>query len=345
MADDFRDFLSWIRQIGKRPDLVQGGGGNFSFKIDDRRMAIKASGFRFSEADEEKGLSFVDYPGISEFFGNREKSAIIEEQNFDLINSRILLGANGEKIRPSMEVGFHVFLGRYVVHTHSVYANIAACSEGGRELAEKIFADWEKPVMWLPYAQPGWALAMALKEAAENYKKRFGFLPETILLENHGLILAGDDWRHLADLQDKTIFSLRNFFPMIGDFPEIKIKERDSADVFLSQTGYLRDFLKNNSDIMKNFADHIIFPDQAVFCQDFGKRILFDPEESVFVYRAGEKESLAIEETLVAWAFILASIRATGRQWRPLTADSIDSLIGMESEKYRRNLMFFRKDE
>ena len=44
-------------------------------------------------------------------------------------------------LRPSVEVGFHAILKKYVIHTHSVYANIITCSMEGEALAEKLFKD------------------------------------------------------------------------------------------------------------------------------------------------------------------------------------------------------------
>jgi len=53
------------------------------------------------------------------------------------LNSITLLQGMEEK-RPSVEVGFHSFLSRCVIHTHSVYANLLCCSEEGRGIADEI---------------------------------------------------------------------------------------------------------------------------------------------------------------------------------------------------------------
>ena len=43
-------------------------------------------------------------------------------------------------LRPSVEAGFHSILKTFVVHTHSVYANLAACSTACRPIAAQAFA-------------------------------------------------------------------------------------------------------------------------------------------------------------------------------------------------------------
>lgn len=333
MNQEFLEFLRWIRQIGSRADLVQGGGGNFSFKIDGRLMAIKASGSRFSEASEKKGLAFIDYPTVSDFLEERMSASEAESVNF--IASRVLADASGQKRRPSMEIGFHVFLPRYVVHVHSVYANILACAENGEAEAEKFLAKLPKPILWLPYYQPGWILAGALKKAVDDFSGRHGFLPEVIFLQNHGLILTGDNWRWLADLNGRIENILKEKLP--ETFPAVKIGE--SNGFFAGDTSYLANFLEVNREILENFENNIIFPDQAVFCQDFGKKIIFDNAKSQFVYKTGFFEALAIEETLTAWAFILSNIREVGGRWLSLPPAAVNSLVGMESEKYRKRLM------
>lgn len=343
--DDFRHFLSWIRQIGGRPDLIQGSGGNFSCKTDERRMAIKASGYRFGEIDEERGLAWADYPTILGLLEDEKNAGLREEESVNLIMNGVRPAASGEKIRPSMEIGFHVFLDRFVIHTHSVYANILTCGQDGQDLFRKIFGGWSEPMLWLPYAQPGWALALSLRKAVLDFKKRFGFLPAAIFLENHGLIVNGADWRQLADLHERIEKALRKYFRLTASFPTVAVEAAaDSEDIFFSATSYLQDFLQDNAVILENFSDHIIFPDQAVFCQDFGKKILFEKSRNRFFYnKISRREAVAIEETLTAWAFILTNIRAGGRNWQSLAPAAVAALTGMESEKYRRSLMADKK--
>ncbi len=56
--------------------------------------------------------------------------------------------------RPSVEAGFHSILKTFVVHTHSVYANLAACSTACRPIAAQAFAGANYTWGWVPTPIP-----------------------------------------------------------------------------------------------------------------------------------------------------------------------------------------------
>ena len=43
--------------------------------------------------------------------------------------------------RPSIETGFHSYLGKFVIHTHSVFTNILNCSVEGKDQIKKLFPE------------------------------------------------------------------------------------------------------------------------------------------------------------------------------------------------------------
>ena len=53
--------MSISKDVGKNPVFVHGGGGNTSAKLDDRYMAVKASGYRLDQVTEWDGYVIVDY--------------------------------------------------------------------------------------------------------------------------------------------------------------------------------------------------------------------------------------------------------------------------------------------
>ena len=52
--------------VGNSPDLIQGGGGNTSVKLDDKLMAVKASGYRLNQITENEGFVVVNYNDIKD---------------------------------------------------------------------------------------------------------------------------------------------------------------------------------------------------------------------------------------------------------------------------------------
>ena len=53
---------------GRRKDYVQGGGGNTSAKLDDRWMAVKASGYRLDQVAVDDAYAVIDYQALRTFF-------------------------------------------------------------------------------------------------------------------------------------------------------------------------------------------------------------------------------------------------------------------------------------
>ncbi len=229
--------LSMIAADFSAPDAVQGSGGNLSVKTGAGTMIIKASGMRFSELSPQKGFVEINYPMLAERYG---KLAEPDRESGEKKEAEFLLSCRlaGGDFRPSMEAGFHAFLGKYVLHTHSVYANVLTCSAGGEELSANICSKLGFSSAFLGYFHPGAELAIAV---AELVRERG--IPEIIFLKNHGVIVSADSAERLADLHKKLDL-------------EIKVQ--------LGLSRYVPDVVGAGTHNF-NFGKDIIFPDQAVF--------------------------------------------------------------------------------
>ena len=97
------------------------------------------------------------------------------------------------QLRPSVEAGFHSILKTYVLHTHSVFANMAACTIGGREVAEEAFRYAPYTWGWVDYQDPGAKLAFAIREELDRVERATGRVPAVIIMQNHGIIVHDDD--------------------------------------------------------------------------------------------------------------------------------------------------------
>ena len=166
--------------------FAQGQGGNISVKLDARRMAIKASGVRLSEVNAKSGFSLVDWKCISEVYSGKKAT----EKDADAAISASIIG--GER-RPSMEAGFHSFLGTYVVHLHPVHINAIACLKQGKQALREAYG---KKFIWCPYAQPGHRLALAVKKAVGGRKEC------VVMLQNHGIIVSASSAKRCISLAD-----------------------------------------------------------------------------------------------------------------------------------------------
>jgi rhamnose utilization protein RhaD (predicted bifunctional aldolase and dehydrogenase) len=121
---------------------IQGGGGNTSVKLDEHRMAVKASGCKLSVMGETEGYVVVDYKLIKDYFNDANPdNAQFEIESAQVLKDAIVTIEGLKELRPSVEAGFHSVLKKYVIHTHSVYANILCCSAEGKGIAKKLFVD------------------------------------------------------------------------------------------------------------------------------------------------------------------------------------------------------------
>jgi rhamnose utilization protein RhaD (predicted bifunctional aldolase and dehydrogenase)/NAD(P)-dependent dehydrogenase (short-subunit alcohol dehydrogenase family) len=193
------------RFYGSDPEFVLAGGGNTSVKVGDR-LFVKGSGYAlatippegFVEMDRIK-LEALLNSGLSEGRTEREaefKAATLEARIYPEKNQR-----------PSVEALLHHLMpGQFVVHTHSTLVNMITCCADGPRLSREMAAD----VVWIPEIDPGYLLSRKLRESIEEYKKRTGkSCPRAILMQNHGLVIAGDSPDEIRGHTDWLVDTLR----------------------------------------------------------------------------------------------------------------------------------------
>ena len=153
-----KSFLLTCRGLSFEYELIQGAGGNISYKFDDK-IIVTASGFGMSDVSMLNGYSVC----------NLDCKPINKLQK-----------------RPSMEVKMHTLLeNKIILHTHPIYLNTILCSLNSETIISNILDDYT----YVPYTTPGEDLAIALQNMKCNSK--------TVILENHGLICCGDSFEEV----------------------------------------------------------------------------------------------------------------------------------------------------
>lgn len=321
---------------GESPDYVQGGGGNTSVKFDDTIMAIKASGYTLGEVTQDTGYVTVDYKKIRKYYNNVDPNAQkdFEKDTLELNLDSIVLLDGMENKRPSVEVGFHSFLQRCVIHTHSVYANILCCTVEGREIALEIFKDSGISYIFVPYVDPGFHLTLTIKDAVEAYQKENGCRPDAIFMENHGVIVSNDDAEKAIKIHDDLNQKIIKYFNLI-EYPKPYIKK--TQDGFESNTSYFKAFAQKHGG-EDYFKTLLLYPDQLVY---IGKKLgdIIQFEKGGIRYQTTEKEAGVIEETLLGVAFVVGEIKKAGLTLKQMNEKDADFINNWESEKYRSKLI------
>jgi rhamnose utilization protein RhaD (predicted bifunctional aldolase and dehydrogenase) len=324
---------------GARRDYVQGGGGNTSVKFDERWMAIKASGYTLAEITEDKGYVTVDYPRIKRYYEavDADIPRDYEKESLSVNLDSVALLPGMEYKRPSVEVGFHSFLQKCVIHTHSVYANILCCADEGRAVAEEIFADSGIHYLFIPYIDPGFRLTLAIRDAVDAYQSQHGVMPGAIFLENHGVIAGSDDMDDAIHIHETVNTLIKESFGL-GEYPQPDIIS--SGDGYTSDTEYLRAFVRSHDARKDYFSALKLYPDQLVYITPRLDGVIeIDASSGAVSYRTSEKEARTIEETLVSVAYVIGEIGKAGLTLRQMGERDADFIRNWESEKYRSKLV------
>lgn len=191
-------FIRISKYAGMRVDLVQGGGGNTSVKLDDTTMRIKASGFLLSEMSETTGYTDVAYRPIVEYL-NDAKSQFTKE------TAERVLAQSYTGLRPSIETFLHSVTKKYTLHTHALGAIILAAQKNGKAILKQLFPE----AAIVEYATPGVELAQAYMTELRKYET----VPKIIFLLNHGLIISSDDPGEVIQLNEAVLQRIEEHVP------------------------------------------------------------------------------------------------------------------------------------
>jgi rhamnose utilization protein RhaD (predicted bifunctional aldolase and dehydrogenase) len=181
-------------KFSQRTDHIQGAGGNISVKS-GTEMWIKASGYNFSEIESKRGFVRIQYESIADFFTNTNESRETGEEK-SLINISKSQLCNTD-YKPSIETGFHALLGKVVLHTHSVYANLINCMEFSEKYVIQFEKNCDYRVGWLPYSSPGFQLSKSIADFISS-----GSQADVFMLQNHGIIVHGNSVEDVLNIMN-----------------------------------------------------------------------------------------------------------------------------------------------
>lgn len=179
---------------GERLRMAILGEGNTSVRIDEETFAVKASG---------SNLASLTSADVTHCAFNRLLPLLDKSSATDVEVDQALLAARLDPAakKPSIEALFHAYLltlpgVRCVGHVHAIAVNQILCSPRAREFAERRACPDEIVMcgvesVFVPYAEPGLGLSLAIRREVVAFVKRTGRDPKIILLQNHGIIAVG----------------------------------------------------------------------------------------------------------------------------------------------------------
>lgn len=324
-----RQFCS---KIGKDPLLVQGAGGNVSWKDNDT-LWIKASGTWLADADDKDIFLPVKLNHLTNALKN---------QNYTVVPRT----SGNTPLKPSIETLLHALMPhRIVVHLHAIEI-LAHLVRKGFDLSNYPDLDKTLNACTVEYCKPGAELA----EAVANQLNRASNT-QVIFLKNHGVIIGGDSTDDISELLEylsKFFFSLA--IPPIYRRPETTITSKNGvefrpiAEIRLHELALNPELIKHLETSWALYPDHIVFlgPHPCIYESiEHAKENLGRHEhqaEFIFIKNLGIFASAAISAAKTAQleCYYNVIIRQTcNSELTTLTNDQISELIDWDAEKYR----------
>ena len=232
-------------EIGNNMNLVQGPGGNISYKKNDS-LYIKASGTKMSE---------VRFKNIFVKVNINEIISEIENKSYDPIKNNC---KDDQFLKPSIETSLHALMPHpYVIHVHCVNTLSWVVQKNYQDKIANALGN----INWItvPYVKPGIDLARAIKDRLNESHA------DVILLTNHGLI-AG------ADSPEKASRIIKKISHKLSSLEEEKIPINITRlNQFLINKNYqLPKYEYVHQLAYSDFYSQIVskgnlFPDQVVF--------------------------------------------------------------------------------
>jgi rhamnose utilization protein RhaD (predicted bifunctional aldolase and dehydrogenase) len=117
--------------------------------------------------------------------------------------------------RPSVEANLHALLDKCIIHLHPLVVGAYVNSKNGHREITKLFKSEKYPPLWIPYAAPGYPLAIKTFKLIIAYEKRYCRKPAIIFLAKHGLFVTAKNAADTMHLLYKVLNRCKNNLPRL----------------------------------------------------------------------------------------------------------------------------------
>ncbi len=222
-------------------EYVLGGGGNTSVK-DAETLWVKPSGVTLIDLRPEDFVA-LDRAQVRRLF---EAAAVEDAVKREVVAKETLLAARrpeGSSGRPSVEAPLHhIFPQRFVVHTHPALVNGLTCAQRGAEACARLFPD----ILWMPYCDPGYTLSREAERAIDEYTRRHGCPPSVLMIQNHGIFVAGDSPDDIRTDYRRLMETLRGEYRAAGLECDLPTTPPPNGETDRRMRGILREVLSKD---------------------------------------------------------------------------------------------------
>ena len=318
-----KEISIFCSDIGRNNLLVQGAGGNVSWKNKDI-LNVKASGTWLSDAFDQDIFVSVDLKKI--------KKALLEGHfNFKLE------ALNQDLKKPSIETILHALMPHaLVVHLHMV--EILAHTLKKNFNFYEFLHDFNFSYKVINYIQPGPSLAKAIFLSLQEQQ-----YPDILFLKNHGVVIGGSD---INDIKKKITALENQFKTTINDISN-KLPNHSEAseynlidDIESQQIVFNEHLLSRLKSSWALYPDHIVFLGAKPYI--YNSWNLFnetsDSPELIFIKNCGiyAKKDFNKTKAIQLRCYFDIIIRVNEADSLDTLDDGeISNLLNWDSEKYR----------
>lgn len=323
---------TFCASIGDNPLLVQGSGGNVSWK-DENTLWVKASGMWLAHAEVKSIFVPVDLIAL-------EKA--ISLGNF-LESPRIKIDS---PLRPSIETILHALLPHpIVVHIHAIevlsFLVLRYPNSAFNQLQERM----NEPLVLIPYRQPGAELASTIVSILQGKRSI-----RCLLLQNHGVVLGASSISEIYNLINSLRLACQEIIGRIS-FPIYNTQSIKQLTGYLLPEDPEINTLSLNPEWYKRLKnDWVLFPDHAVFLgskafffsnneefYDFlnknpAPQLVFIKNEGVYYHPSFTKT----QKIQLRCYLDLLQHTNPNSELNPLGAKEISNLLNWDAEKFRQ---------
>ena len=339
MTSNHQDIKKLCAILGKDRLLVQGAGGNISWKEDDV-LWVKGSGTWLANADKEDIFVPVNLTGTI---------ASLSQANFD--SKPHVIGE--QKLRPSIETFLHALMPqKIVVHLHAIDVLAHLVSRDSEASIQRLFREAKQSAInasFVEYQKPGQDLAWAIDRALKHQPNT-----NVVLLKNHGIVIGCNSTQEIQQLLQiiTDICKYNNVpqkVPSLEKLPEVA---NEIAERYVTFPDISVQALALDPSLFKRLqADWVLFPDHAIFLgpkafsytswADFLASDLGVIPELIFIENVGVfvKPDFSLAKTAqLRCYFDVISRVAPEADLEPLDDEAIYVLLNWDAEKHRQQM-------
>lgn len=272
----------YCARIGADPLLVQGAGGNVSWKEGDT-LWIKASGKWLAESTTKDIFVPVDLAHLQQAIAKKDFSATPKV-------------VGDSKLRPSIETFLHALMPQHVVvHLHAIEI-----------LAHLVHENFQADFQSLLDASISWVVVEYYRPGAELAAEIHAVLmqkptTQVIFLKNHGVVIGGADVSEVSKIMSGLTLALctrpADLCPpsrlMSVTAGNLMDQYAPVADVDIHQLALNPDLFKRLSSEWALYPDHVVFLGPRAYAYrtwealNAEEKLVQNPPELVFIYGEG----------------------------------------------------------